>query len=109
VLLVLCLTDSSDLDASNLAAALTLLVLSGFLLVPQLSNFNFTFSRQYKDVIKISLAKNSTASGLVVYAPEAGDQCWDSLLPCTPYFNPMLRLRTSKIMKSGFTVGQKNK
>ena len=31
-----------------------------------------------------------TASGLQVYVPIAGDQCWNAPLPCTPYFNSML-------------------
>jgi hypothetical protein len=28
-----------------------------------------------------------TASGLVVYVPRRGDQCWSAPLPCTPYFD----------------------
>ena len=34
-----------------------------------------------------------TSSGLRVFVPTSGDQCWDSDLPCTPYFYKGLNLR----------------
>jgi hypothetical protein len=41
-----------------------------------------------------------TNSGLVIYFPDKGDQCWNSSLPCAPYFNSAL---TSKnFMLLGF-------
>jgi hypothetical protein len=56
------------------------------------------------------LAQKQTSSGLVVYTPEAmaqgDDMCWDSPLPCTPHFNPNLRLRSTDIA-SGFTVSER--
>jgi hypothetical protein len=50
------------------------------------------------------LVQKETASGLVVFTPKQGDQCWDSPLPCTPYFNQRLRLRISGELASGFSV-----
>jgi hypothetical protein len=50
------------------------------------------------------MVQKSTHSGLVVYTPQAADdRCWDAPLPCTPYFNPNLRLRDTDLA-SGFTV-----
>ncbi|MGC8605238.1 MAG: hypothetical protein ACP5VS_16345 [Desulfomonilaceae bacterium] len=46
-------------------------------------------------------------SGLIVYTPAQGDQCWDSPVPSTPYFNPNLRLRVAGKIESGFTVNEK--
>jgi hypothetical protein len=37
------------------------------------------------------LAEKTTASGLAVLVPTKGDQCWDSSIPCTPYFNDQLQ------------------
>lgn len=44
-----------------------------------------------------------TDSGLKIFVPETGDQCWDAPLPCTPYFSPSLRLRKSGDLSRGFT------
>jgi len=46
----------------------------------------------------------ATDSGLIVYVPEEGDQCWDSPLPCTPYPNRNLRLRNKGNLRDGFIV-----
>ena len=48
----------------------------------------------------------TTESGLVVYVPknESSHQCWDAPLPCTPYFNPRLRLRKPGNLASGFAA-----
>lgn len=48
------------------------------------------------------LVTRQTASGLTVYMPAAGSQCWDSPLPCTPYFDATLRLRRQDRPNSGF-------
>jgi hypothetical protein len=50
------------------------------------------------------LARKETASGVAVYIPRRTDQCWDAPLPCTPYFNRDLRLRTPGQLGAGFTV-----
>jgi hypothetical protein len=50
------------------------------------------------------LAERRTNSGLRVLVPGGtDDKCWDSPLPCTPYFNPRLELRKNDI-GSGFRV-----
>lgn len=46
----------------------------------------------------------TTASGLILYVPAVGNQCWDSPLPCTPYPNVALRLRDPSDMRKGFTM-----
>ena len=43
-----------------------------------------------------------TSSGLAVYMPDEGNQCWEAALPCTPYFDETLRLRSEQSMSSGF-------
>lgn len=44
-----------------------------------------------------------TLSGLAVYVPAEGQQCWDASLPCTPYFDESLRLRNASSLRWGFT------
>ncbi len=44
----------------------------------------------------------TTTSGLVVYTPRAGDQCWDAPLPCTPYPDAALCLRQAQMLPYGF-------
>jgi hypothetical protein len=44
-----------------------------------------------------------TLSGLAVYVPAQGYQCWDAPLPCTPHFDPSLRLRNASSLRWGFT------
>ena len=44
----------------------------------------------------------TTNSGLVLYAPRRGNQCWDAPLPCTPYPSATIRLRRADDMTSGF-------
>ena len=46
---------------------------------------------------------HQTDSGLTVYVPATGDQCWDAPLPCTPYFDGTLRLRFPGDPSGGFT------
>jgi hypothetical protein len=50
----------------------------------------------------VKVVPRQTLSGLVVYVPAEGDQCWDAPLPCTPYFNKTLRLRRAENMRWGF-------
>ncbi len=52
----------------------------------------------------VPLEKRITASGLGVYTPQTGNQCWDSPLPSSPTVNDRLRLRVPGRMSSGFTV-----
>lgn len=52
----------------------------------------------------VALVEKTTDSGLIVYVPAEGYHCWDSLLPCTPYFNPGLHLLGDGL-DSGFALG----
>jgi hypothetical protein len=63
----------------------------------------------WQPVKTVALDRKVTSSGLSVYTPTTGDQCWDSPLPSTPYFNPQLRLRNPRSMSSGFTVAPEHK
>lgn len=49
-----------------------------------------------------------TNSGLNVFVPEKGDQCWDAPLPCTPLPNADLRLRREGEMRYGFKIYPRN-
>jgi hypothetical protein len=59
--------------------------------------------RQPQPLLKVNLIVRHTRSGLAVYVPAQGNQCWDALLPCTPYFDETLRLRKGPSMRAGFT------
>jgi hypothetical protein len=52
---------------------------------------------------KPALILQHTLSGLAVYVPAEGQQCWDAPLPCTPYFDESLRLRNASSLRWGFT------
>src|SRR5713226_4204034 len=52
---------------------------------------------------KPALIVRRTLSGLAVYVPAQGNQCWDAPLPCTPYFDESLRLRNDSSLRWGFT------
>jgi hypothetical protein len=58
----------------------------------------------WQKVNEIPMDEKITSSGLMVYTPHKGDQCWDSPLPSTPYFNDKLRLRDPSRMDRGFAV-----
>ena len=58
----------------------------------------------YHAVNKVALNEKETPSGLVIYTPDIGDQCWDAPLPCTPYINTTLSLRKAGDITSGFMV-----
>jgi hypothetical protein len=48
------------------------------------------------------LVSRRAISGLVVSVPMDA-RCWDAPLPCTPYFDPTIRLRSPRNMRWGFT------
>jgi hypothetical protein len=52
-------------------------------------------------VTKPLVTAAQTLSGLVIYVPEQ-ERCWDSQLPCAPYFNPNLALRVNGRIDRGF-------
>ena len=45
---------------------------------------------------------HQTFSGLTIYVPVETNQCWDTPLPCSPYFSDTLRLRRPNELGSGF-------
>ncbi len=51
---------------------------------------------------KAELIVRHTLSGLAVYVPAQGNQCWDAPLPCTSYFDETLRLRKRPTLSAGF-------
>ncbi|MFQ5559801.1 MAG: LIC_10190 family membrane protein, partial [Nitrospinota bacterium] len=53
---------------------------------------------------KADLVIQKTKSGLTVFTPRHGDRCWNSPLPCTPYFNPDLQLRVPGDFSQGFFI-----
>ncbi len=69
-----------------------------------------TFSG-WQDIPSVSTEVKITQSGLRVHLPNTntGELCWNEPLPCTPYFNEKLRLRTDpknnpNDLSSGFSV-----
>jgi hypothetical protein len=74
--------------------------------------FSFGWQRSYLPSLSVrrleplpvpKLVARRTLSGLIVYVPAQGDQCWGVELPCTPYFNQTLRLRVPGNMRWGFS------
>jgi hypothetical protein len=53
---------------------------------------------------KVNLVVRHTVSGVEVYVPAQGNQCWDAPLPCTPYFDETLQQRNGVSMRWGFTA-----
>ncbi len=96
-LLVLALNFSDT--ATKWILPLHALVVVGFLMSP------IDLVRSWKDpsvAKRVEMVDRTTRSGLKVLVPAEGDQAWDSDLPATPYFSPLLRLRVPGDMSSGF-------
>jgi hypothetical protein len=51
----------------------------------------------------VNLTEKTTLSGFKILVPTEGYQCWDSKIPCTPYFNPELNFIDSNIFPE-FTI-----
>jgi len=41
---------------------------------------------------RVEVMENVTKDGVTITSPAKGDQCWDSRLPCTPYFTPDIKV-----------------
>jgi hypothetical protein len=89
-------------------------VVSGLLIAMAWCLFSFGWRHSYQVLESVDgfvqlpeaqVVARQTTSGLVVYVPEAGNQCWEAALPCTPYFNKTLRLRSPSNMRWGFASG----
>src|ERR1043166_3048289 len=59
-------------------------------------------------ISKVQTHPFQTQSGLTVYVPDKGDQCWDAQLLCAPYPDSNLRLRTNDIAR-GFTRSEERR
>lgn len=57
----------------------------------------------WQTIKSVDLIRQETSSGLMIYTPKRGDQCWDAPLPSAPVFDPALRLRIPGKINSGFT------
>jgi hypothetical protein len=87
------------------------LVSAGLLLAMLWCLFSFGWRQSYRPLEsvralvplpEVRVVARRTASGLIVYVPAEGNQCWDALLPCTPYFDNTLRLRSPGNLGGGF-------
>jgi hypothetical protein len=58
----------------------------------------------YYDPPVAALSEHTTDSGLVIWVPDRPDQCWDSPVPCTPYFKSNLHLLHPGHPEDGFAV-----
>ena len=94
-----------ELTGAAFGAALNIGVFMIFMfyLLPINELKELDFTSGYQTIPSSALTEQRTDSGLIVYVPVEGDQCWDAPLPCTPYFNSGLRLRVPGKIASGFT------
>jgi len=59
----------------------------------------------YAPLPKVRLVEKTTLSGVEIWTPLNGNQCWDSRIPCTPDFNKNLNFIDNKIFPE-FTTGK---
>lgn len=87
-----------------------LLLMTGWAAHPRLlwdSYYRPCFAvRTFLRLPEAHVVPRQTASGLTIYVPEGTNQCWDAPLPCTPFFDPRLRLRQAGNLNRGFSVGK---
>ena len=55
---------------------------------------------------KVRVRKFITKTGLVLYTPEKGDQCWDAHLTCVPYPDSNLQLIERGDFEKGFNMSK---
>jgi len=70
----------------------------------QLPDLKQNINRRIQPIPVARMKKFKTNSGLIIYTPEEGDQCWHSKLLCTPYPNSDLQLRDKKEISKGFKI-----
>ena len=58
----------------------------------------------YAPLPKVRLVEKRTLSGVRIWTPLNGNQCWDSRIPCTPDFNENLNFIDNRIFPE-FTTG----
>ncbi len=92
---------------SNSAVVVIMLLSIMFGIATHIKREKFIDSGPQNGFYPIPIAKAhpfTTSSGLTVYVPDEGDQCWDAPLPCTPYPKSNLRLRNDGEIESGFMI-----
>lgn len=67
----------------------------------QIDSSGYSFLTSLSDYPSVKLRKKIITPDQIVYIPVYGDQCWDSPLPCTPYYNPTIEMRGEQL-KDGF-------
>lgn len=60
---------------------------------------NFFLPKKMKE----GAMKKITVNGIEIFIPEKDNRCYNSQLPCTPYYNPLLEMRGNRI-ESGFRI-----
>jgi hypothetical protein len=58
--------------------------------------------RNFVALPKVAVTPERTDTGLTIFVPVEGDQCWETNLLCTPDFKRTLRLRSTVGLPSGF-------
>ena len=77
----------------------------GFFFLKNIDKINIPEENNgFYKIPSVELKIFETNSGLNIYVPEKGDQCWGAPLPCTPIPNADLRLRREGEMRYGFKI-----
>jgi len=99
--------EASQKYSRGILLALLLLVNASILwhFVQRPQMFTKFSTAGYLPIPTASLKVKTTLSGLDVLTPTKSDQCWDSQLPCTPYFNENLNFIDNAVFPE-FTTGR---
>ncbi len=102
---VLCLTQKGRSVNAVVARLVVLLVAAGLLILYRNDNKFLEPGIQqgyHPPPPTPVMVERTTRSGLTVYVPKQGNQCWDAPLPCVRVFRPGLRLRNPDDIRKGF-------
>jgi hypothetical protein len=95
-----------DTPARRRVGVVGLLLLTGWAAHPRLlwgSYFRPSIGvRAFLHLPEARVLPQRTTSGLIIFVPDKGNQCWDAPLPCAPEFNRGIRLREPGNLKRGF-------
>ncbi len=108
LLSVLTFVNICSIIVFDKAKLLSIIIFTGLLFWPIWQNqglFKYISLNGYQPIKKPQLIQKTTNHGLTLYLPTKGERgkCWNSPLPCTPHYNPNLRLRGDSL-KDGFTL-----
>jgi hypothetical protein len=90
------------MDRHGVRVVAIVLVVALFGLGVNVIRFVLEWHRDAGPVRHAVVEVRTTDSGLPVYTPVGDARVWDAPLPCTPYFNPKLRLRVAGDVARGF-------